>query len=143
MCNHLVVERFIANPMSRLREEHPIFGLIWFAFSDAPTGLVAFIPGYQAKAGLKPGLCFLGPSGRTPRPWAPCLEPIIKSHWFFNGLLGYPEARLRRCRSRSFVHRAKPDTLRGDRPKVGRYEGIVAEGQSDNTQHFSAGAPIK
>jgi hypothetical protein len=46
VCNHLIAERFIANPMSRLREEHPIFGLIWFAFSDAPTGLVAFIPVY-------------------------------------------------------------------------------------------------
>ena len=46
VCNHLMAERFIANPMSRLREEHPILGLIWYAFSDAPTGLVAFIPVY-------------------------------------------------------------------------------------------------
>jgi hypothetical protein len=32
VCNHLIAERFIANPVSRLREEHPILGLIWFAF---------------------------------------------------------------------------------------------------------------
>jgi hypothetical protein len=38
--------------------------------------------------GLKPGLCFLGPSGRVPRLPEACLEPIIKSHEYFNGLLG-------------------------------------------------------
>jgi hypothetical protein len=32
--------------MSRLREEHPILGLIALPFSDALTGLIAFIPVY-------------------------------------------------------------------------------------------------
>jgi hypothetical protein len=56
-----LVDRSVCPPLSRglqfaggklgLRDEHPIFGLIWFAFSDALTGLIAFIPVYP---GLKP-----------------------------------------------------------------------------------------
>ena len=45
--------------MNRLREEHPIFGVIWLPFQTPPQGWSPLFPATQAKAGFSLGYVFL------------------------------------------------------------------------------------